>query len=343
MSGKRSNLVMGGSMYSLDERALGARTGHDAAAAWSDSHDLLSIADLSDHELDVLVRRSVAHSNGVPVGRPLVDRTIGIYFRRTSTRTRTAFSVAALKLGANIIGYGPNDLQERTGEIPADTGRVLSGMLDGFVARTAGDPAELRAMAEGHRMAVVNAMTGDEHPTQAITDLSTMLAVFDRLAGLRVLYVGEGNNTAAALALALSRYAGVELALRTPEGYGLPPGILAAARASAAAHDAVVEQQHDLDDLPAAVDVVYTTRWETTGTVKTDPDWRRAFTPFRVSTELMDRWPGAAFMHDLPANRGQEVDAEVLDGPRSVAFRQAEHKLHGAKAVLEWCVGGAAR
>ena len=301
---------------------------------------LLSLADLSDDELEGLVRRAYDHSRGaVPPGAPLAGRIVGTYFRTTSTRTRTSFSVAAMRLGAQVMAYGPHDLQENTGETPGDTGRVLGLMLDGLVARTSGPAAELRAIAAWNTMSVINAMTEDEHPTQAITDLSAMLAVLGRLQGLRVLYVGEGNNTASALALALPRFAETKTYLRTPPGYGVLEDKMAQAREYAARRGTLVEERHDMLELPGEVDVVYTTRWQTTGTTKPDPDWRRVFDPFRVDAALMDRYPSAIFMHDLPAHRGEEVEAGVLDGDRSIAFRQALHKLYGAMAVLEWCLG----
>ena len=187
-------------------------------------------------------------------------------------------------------------------------------------------------------MAVVNAMSAAEHPTQALADLTTMLRHFGHLEGLRVLYIGEGNNTASALTLAMSRCDGATLHLRTPAGYGVAERYLERAAVYAKRSGATVEQRHDMADLPT-VDVVYTTRWQTTGTVKPDPDWRRAFEPFQVSAAVMDTSPSAVFMHDLPAHRGDEVTAEVLDGPRSIAFDQAENKYHSARAVLEWCAG----
>lgn len=285
---------------------------------------LLTLADLSDEELTHLVDRSCAIAAGDTPSGNLRGRVVGIYFTKTSTRTRTAFSAAALRMGAGIIAYGPGDLQVNTGETLADTGRVLARMLDALVVRTAGPPHELATLAAQRRMAVINAMTADEHPTQALADLCTMQLHFGDIRGLRVLYVGEGNNTAAALALAMSRYPKAELHLPTPPGYGLHSD-----------HT----QRHDMDDLPGEIDVVYTTRWQTTGTTKPDPDWRNDFAAFHVGLDLMARYPNALFMHDLPAHRGEEVAAEVLDGPRSIAFDQAEQKLHSATAVLEWAVG----
>jgi len=303
---------------------------------------LLSIGDLSGEELAGLIRRCARYAlaDRPPRPGPLTGLVAGMYFRRTSTRTRTAFSVAALRLGADVIAFGPHDLQENTGESVSDTARVLSSMLDVFVARTADDPDELRTMADQDSMAVINAMTSAEHPTQALADLSTLYALRGDLDGVRVCYLGEGNNTAAALALALARVPGATLRLFTPPGYGLAPEILAAAVEASASCGALVTEEHDPTLLPDDAHVLYTTRWQTTGTVKPDPDWRTVFRPFRVTTDVLKRVPDAVFMHDLPAHRGEEVDAEVLDGDRSIAFTQARHKLYSAMAVLEWAVGG---
>ncbi|WP_328345688.1 ornithine carbamoyltransferase [Micromonospora sp. NBC_00421] len=298
---------------------------------------LISIDDLSDDQLRWIVQRGAEYSRGaVGADRPLSGRVVGVLFRRTSTRTRTAFSAGALRLGAGLVTYGPDDLQLNTGESVEDTGTVLSGMLDVLVARTAGPEAELRAYAAQKQMSVVNAMSAVEHPTQALADLTTIVRHFGRVEGVRVLYVGEGNNTASALTLALSRYPGTELHLRTPPGYGVGQRYLDQAAASARHSGARVEQRHDLSALPP-VDVVYTTRWQTTGSTKPTPDWRTAFAPFQVDEALLAAVPDAVFMHDLPAHRGEEVTAAVLDGPASIAFTQAENKYHSARAVLEWC------
>ncbi|MGW0416115.1 ornithine carbamoyltransferase [Streptomyces collinus] len=307
----------------------------------SQRRHLISIEDLGFEEMRGIVRRGAEFAAGRGEdARPLHDAVVGVLFRKTSTRTRTAFSAGALRLGGRLITYGPGDLQENTGETVEDTASVLSRMLDVLVARTAGSEAELRAFAAQRRMAVINAMSAAEHPTQALTDLTTLLRRFGRIDGLRVLYLGEGNNTASALTLALSRYPGTELHLRTPRGYGVDQYYLDRAAEYAAAGGGLVSQRHDPADLPE-VDVVYTTRWQTTGTTKADPEWRRAFEPFRVDKAVMETSPDALFMHDLPAHRGDEVSADVLDGPASIAFEQAENKYHSARAVLEWCVGGA--
>lgn len=301
---------------------------------------LLSIDDLTTDEIRAIAQRGadVAAHSARPAARPLAGCVVGVYFRRTSTRTRTAFSSGAIRLGAQVIAYGPDDLQENTGESPGDTGRVLSSMLDVLVARTAGPDAELAAFADQRRMSVINAMSAREHPTQALADLTTLLEHFGHLDGLGVRYVGEGNNTAAALALALTRFPGITFHVNAPEGYGLDGRVRERAKLQAATSGATFVEHADMTPLGDA-DVVYTTRWQTTGTAKADPDWRRQFEPFRVDAAVMAAEPAAVLMHDLPAHRDEEITADVLDGPRSLAFRQAEHKLHSAMAVLEHCAG----
>ena len=301
----------------------------------------LSLLDLSADEQAALVTRSVELFRGAPLGRPLAGRCVGLMFTKTSTRTRTAFTVGTVRLGGAPVPYGPAELQTVTGESLADTGRVFGTMLDILVVRTAGPHAEQVELARAARIPVVNAMSAAEHPTQGLCDLAT-LAVHDLLRDVRLLYVGEGNNTAVALAYGLAAVPGATVTFATPPGYGLPDGVLARAdeRAGRTGSGAELREVKDLSELPKRVDVVYTTRWQTTGTSKADPHWRRAFLPFQVDAALMARWPQARFMHDLPAHRGEEVTADVLDGPRSLAWAQARMKLFGATAVLERAAAG---
>jgi ornithine carbamoyltransferase len=185
-------------------------------------------------------------------------------------------------------------------------------------------------------------MSENEHPTQAIADLATIRESFGRLDDLHVLYLGEGNNTAASLALGISRLPGMQLTLVTPAGYGLPEATIETAQTLARKYGARVEQHHRIDRLPTNVDVVYTTRWQTMGVQKSDPDWKTKFQPYGVTSELMaqvSKPAGTIFLHDLPAVRGADVTDMVLDGPQSRAFRQSEYKLFAAMAVLSWCVG----
>ena len=304
--------------------------------------NIVSLAKLEPAQVRTIVNRSVAIAKGQTGGaKTLQDKMVGIYFSKTSTRTRTSFTVGALKLGAQTIAYGPHDLQLNTGESIEDTTRVLAGYLDVLVVRTAGSQHEMEILGSQDDMSVINAMSESEHPTQALADLSTMQEHFGRLEGLKILYVGEGNNTAVALALAASRIPGMQLALRTPPGYGLPAPALAQATAFAKESNADVTEAHHMDSLPVAVDVVYTTRWQTTGTFKADEVWHEKFRPFSVTQALMEQVatsPGSCFMHDLPAVRGEDVDSAVIDGPQSIVFRQSRHKMFSAMAALEWCL-----
>lgn len=304
---------------------------------------VLSILDVSPDELLELVERAVAiAANGGTTMWPLMGGTVGIYFRCSSTRTRTSFTVAAHRLGAETIHYGPNDLQLVTGESIGDTARVLSGFLSALVIRTNQSISEMELFAAQNRMPIINAMSENEHPTQAIADLATIRESFGRLDDLHVLYLGEGNNTAASLALAISRLPGMQLTLVTPAGYGLPEATLAQAQTLAREYGARIEQHHRIDRLPANVDVVYTTRWQTMGVRKSDPNWKTKFQGLSVTSELMaqvSKPTGTIFLHDLPAVRGDDVTDEVLDGPQSRAFRQSEYKMFAAMAVLSWCVG----
>ena len=301
---------------------------------------LVSLVDLTASEIQRVVHRSVSFASGAASGdAPLKGRIVGLDFRQPSTRTRTAFAAAALKLGASTITYGPGDLQTSTGETPGDTARVLAGYLDALVIRTGGPVDELHAMADQQELALINALTENEHPTQALADLSTLAEQFGAVEGLRVLYVGQGNNTAAALALALARVPRTRLTLVSPPGYGLPAATLSAARDFALAHGSEVQQHHSFDAVTSQVDVVYATRWRSLGTRKLDDNWQTQFAPFKITRTLLRdvaSSPRTVLMHDLPAVRGEELEHDLLDGPQCIAFRQARHKLFSAMAILEW-------
>ncbi len=303
---------------------------------------VLSILDFDpDNILRIVDHAAAARAGQLTDFLPLKGRTVGTYFRGLSTRTRTSFTVAAHRLGAQTIHYGPEDLQIASGESIEDTAKVLSGFLDALVIRTNRDLAEMKQFASQQRMPIINAMSACEHPTQVIADLLAIRESLGRLSGVHILYLGEGNNTSASLALAVSLIRGMRLTIVTPSGYGLQSNILETAQVLAGRIGSVVEQHHDIGKLPLEVDVVYTTRWQTMGEPKEDPNWKVKFQPYSVTTALMKRVSkaGTVFLHDLPAVRGEEVTDEVLDGSQSWAFAQAECKLFGAMAVLSWCVG----
>jgi ornithine carbamoyltransferase len=303
---------------------------------------VLSMLDLSPDEVLYLCRRAIQIKHAAADPQTLRGRTVGVYFRKSSTRTRLGFMAGAGRLGATVIHLGPSDLQTTTGETLADTARVLAGYLHVLVMRTNESVAEMQTFAAHPGMSVINALSAEEHPTQALADLTTLLEHFGRIDGLSLLYCGEGNKTAAALALAASRLPGTRLMLATPAGYGLDPQTLAVARSLATTHGATIEEIHDPGAVRDGVDVIYTSRWQEMGVSKPDPDWKARFAPFRVTQALVDRvsGPSTVFMHDLPAVRGEDVDDAVLDGARSLAWVQAQHKMFSAMSVMEWCVRG---
>jgi ornithine carbamoyltransferase len=301
----------------------------------------LTVDGLGPEALKYLINRALILDNLKGKQPGFLDgKFVGVYFRRSSTRTRTAFTLGAVRLGAQVIQYGPNDLQLVTGETAQDTGRVLAQYLDLLVVRTNQALSEMKEFASQGHMSVINAMSENEHPTQAIADLVTIYEVVGRLDPVHVLYIGDGNNTAAALALAISQLPGMRLTVVSPKGYGLSNETLLACSCSAKRYGGAVEQHHRIDNLPKNVDVVYTTRWLTMGDPRPDTSWLDEFAPFRITPAVMARVSKSEetiFMHDLPAVRGSEVVDEVLDGPQSVAFRQAHHKQSSAMAILEWC------
>jgi ornithine carbamoyltransferase len=303
---------------------------------------LLSVAQLGQKNLIRLINRSVDFAAGRnDIGKPLEGKIIGIYFGKPSTRTRTSFTVGALKLGAQTVSYGPSDLQLATGETIRDTARVLSLYLDALVVRTNGAFAEMEDWADQDQLSIINAMSENEHPTQAIADLSTIKEAFGKLEGIHLLYLGEGNNTAAALALAVAQVPGMKATFVTPRRYGLPENVLARASEMAGINDSAIEHHHSMSKLPRNVDVVYATRWQTMGEPHVDREWRKAFAPYSLTGSILrdvSRPPGAIVLHDLPSVRGEDATDEVLDGRQSRVWRQAQHKMFSAMAVLLWCL-----
>src|SRR5918912_380961 len=183
---------------------------------------LFSLADVSGERIHRLVQRSVElFEDRADHSRPLASTIVGVLFAKTSTRTRTAFSAAALRLGGQILTFGPDELQLATGESLEDTARVFGRMLDILVIRTAGPVEQMRRISRYGRLPVINAMASEEHPSQGICDLATVKLYFGRVETVKIMYMGEGNNTAASLLNGIAHYQGCELSLMTPPSYGI--------------------------------------------------------------------------------------------------------------------------
>jgi ornithine carbamoyltransferase len=256
----------------------------------------------------------------------LAGRSVALVFERPSTRTRISFEVGVGELGATPIVLRGGELQLSRGESVADTARVLSRYLDAIVIRS-GSQEDVAELAAGAEVPVVNALTPVHHPCQALADLLTLRERFGELEGLRLAYVGDGNNVARSLAIACE-LAGVELAVAAPDGYQLEEG-----------HGAKLT-----DDPRAAAsgaDAIYTDVWVSMGDEEQAERRRRDLAPFRVDADLLaaarDR---AVVLHCLPAHPGEEISAELLYGERSAVWDQAENRLHTQKALLVKLLSG---
>jgi ornithine carbamoyltransferase len=305
---------------------------------------LLSLSRLEDGDVARLGEAAFAYGTSrEPFTGLLEGAKVGLLFTAPSTRTRTSFWSAARTLGCDTLHFGAADLQVGTGESWGDTGLVLDNYLDAAVVRTNGPQTELEELAVS-LPATVNALSYEEHPTQAVADLCALRGHFGPLGSggrsLRAAYLGLVNNTARALALLAVKTPGMTLDVYSPEGRGFPDDEIKAMNA-AAGRD-VLQQFDHMPKAPDTVDAVYTTRWQSMGVPYENDDWADAFRPFAVTAETMRRFSGgteAVFMHDLPAIREMEATSEVIDGPLSLVRSQAYHKESAAAAALLWVLG----
>jgi len=303
---------------------------------------LLRTSDLRPADLERLLSLAAEFKRAPYRARErLRNETIVLYFNKPSTRTRISFETAVARLGGTPIGVGPADLQLGRGETIEDTAGVLSRYARAFVIRTYAH-ADVERFAAASAIPVVNALTDAHHPCQSLADLLTLRERKGDLAGRKLAYVGAGNNVTHSL-LEAAALAGLHLSVATPAEYAPDPAIVARAQELARATGARLEVSVDPRAAVRDADAVYTDAWLSMG----DPESERAarlarLAPFQVDARLMSAArPDAIFMHCLPDHRGEEVSAEVVDGPRSVVFDQAENRLHTALAVLSALLDGA--
>ncbi|HUJ77414.1 MAG TPA: ornithine carbamoyltransferase [Thermoplasmata archaeon] len=299
--------------------------------------DLLSIQDLGDG-LPALLARAGAMKAARRRGDPSPTRpgtTLGMIFEKPSTRTRTSFEVAIHDLGGHAIYLSPRDMQLGRGETIADTARVLSRYVDA-VAYRAHRAADVRALAAAASVPVINALDDREHPCQIVADLLTLAERWDgRFAGRRLAYVGDGNNVLHSLLLGCAAV-GLSITAATPAGYRPDPAIVAAATATCARTGAAIAWTDRPADAARSADALYTDVWVSMGDEAEAAAREKAFAGFQINADLVAlARPDVWVLHDLPAHRGQEITDEVMDGPRSAVFDQAENRLHAQKAILE--------
>lgn len=294
----------------------------------------LSIPDFSQKELLALMVLAERMRAGQYDARPLKGRALAMVFMKSSTRTRVSFEVGCYQLGGHAIFLSPRDAQLGRGEPIEDTARVLSRYVQGIMIRTFAH-ADVEAMAQYATVPVINGLTDLQHPCQVLADVLTVRQHLGSHEGRTVAWIGDGNNMANSWIDAASRL-GFRLRLACPEGYDPDPTLLK--RAAAAGN---VELLRDPRQAVEGADVVNTDVWASMGQEEEQAERSRAFAGYCVDEVLMKRAaPGAIFLHCLPAHRGEEVSAAVIDGPQSRVWDQAENRLHIQKAIMAVLMGG---
>ncbi|MEM2906214.1 MAG: ornithine carbamoyltransferase [Candidatus Bathyarchaeia archaeon] len=297
--------------------------------------DLLTLQDYASDEIARLLRTAGEMKRG-PRFRPdaLRGKNLAMVFQKPSTRTRLSFEVAMLQLGGHAIYLRWDDLQLGRGETIGDTARMLSRYADGVVARVYRH-SDLEELAGNADIPVINGLSDLFHPCQALADLQTILERKGRLKGVKVAYIGDGNNVCNSLLIACSK-AGTDIAVASPPAYRPNEAIIELALKNARTSGATIEVVEEPSEAARDADVIYTDTFVSMGAEAEREKRLAAFLPrYQVTSKLFSHAkPDAFFMHCLPAHRGEEVAAEVLDGPRSVVVDQAENRLHVQKAVL---------
>jgi ornithine carbamoyltransferase len=280
-----------------------------------------------------MLERGAAYKSGRDRSTPLAGKTLAMIFEKPSTRTRLSFEVGARQLGGAVTVLSPNDMQLARGETVADTARTLSRYVDAIMIR-ANEGAMVEELAAYASVPVINGLTNLSHPCQIMADVMTLEERKGPAAGTVVAWCGDGNNVATSWIHAAQRF-GFALRLACPSALQPSREALAWARAAGA--------RITLTDDPVAAasgaDCIVTDVWVSMGAADSE-ERRRLLTPYQVTERLMERAkPDAIFLHCLPARRGQEVTAEVIDGPHSAVWDEAENRLHAQKGILAWCLG----
>jgi len=298
--------------------------------------DFLAIPDYSRAELHSLFELATRMRDGSYTDKPLAGKSLAMIFMKASTRTRVSFEVGAWQLGGHALFLSPRDVQLGRGEPIADTARVLSRYVDGIMIRTFAH-SEVEELARFASVPVINGLTDLLHPCQILADLLTIRQHLGGIEGRKVAWIGDGNNMANSWINA-AYVLGFELTLACPEGYDPDAAILE--RAQGAAKVRVVRDPAEAAD---GADVINTDVWASMGQEEEQKVREEAFSGYMVDSKLMGRAkPGAIFMHCLPAHRGEEVSADVIDGPQSVVWDEAENRLHVQKAIMANLMGGVA-
>jgi ornithine carbamoyltransferase len=301
----------------------------------------ITLADWSTKELWQLIQLATYLKMEWQAGgnKPLLkNKTLAMVFQKPSLRTRVSFELAMKQLGGDAIMLGPDEIGLGKRETIADVARVLSGYVQGIMARVF-DHQHVVELAKWASVPVINGLSDDHHPCQALGDILTIFEHFGRLKGLRIAYIGDGNNTAASLLLAAAHF-GVHFNAATPSEYEIPAKAQVEAAALAHKSGATIQMFHDPKLAAAHADVLYTDTWVSMGQEAETAKRLEIFKCYQINQELVETAnEDCIVMHCLPAHRGQEITDEVADGPRSEIFPQAENRLHIQKAILVKLMG----
>jgi len=292
--------------------------------------DFIDIADLDAEELKHLVELAHAIKAGGWSHKPLRGKHVAMLFQKPSHRTRVSFEVGIARLGGTTTTLSEHDVQHGVRETVADAARVLDRYVDGVVARLRSH-ADMLELAAASARPVINGLTDRSHPCQVLADLVTLEEVKGDLSKQHVAFIGDGNNVAASL-IEASALTGFALTVVSPDGYQPKADVLERARSTSAGPFRVTLTS-DLAAIDKAT-AIYTDVWASMGQENERDERRKVFAEYQVNEATMDAAPGAVFMHCLPAHRGEEVTDEVIDGPRSVVFDQAENRLYAQMAVM---------
>lgn len=295
--------------------------------------DLLSIHELAPDEIEKILRTALSLKRDGGGHDLLRGKTLALIFEKPSLRTRVSFDVAMQELGGHAIYLSQSEVGLGQREPVADVARVLSRYVDVIAARTYSHQT-LLDLARHSDIPVINALSDEEHPCQALADLLTVLERFETLRGVRLAFIGDGFNVAASLAEA-SALCGVSFAMAAPDGYSLPEPTRRLVERIAHENGGRADFYTSPTEAVRDADVVYTDVWASMGQEDSIAQRKEAFTGYAITANIMSlAKPNAIFMHDLPAHRGEEVMDDVIEGPQSVVFDQAENRLHAQKAIL---------
>lgn len=303
--------------------------------------DFISLKDFTTAEILYLLDLADNLKAKLKAGEPhplLAGKTLGMIFTKRSTRTRVSFEVGMYQLGGYPLFLTKDDLQLGRGETIADTARVLSRYLDGIMIRTYSH-RDVEELAEYASIPVINGLTDFLHPTQALADIMTIREWKGKIKGLNLTFIGDGNNVAHSLMYGGARV-GLNVTIACPSGYEPMPQVVEEARRIAAGNGCQIAVTNNIKEAAAGADVLYTDVWASMGQEEEAEKRRQAFRKYQINSELLKlAKPDAMVLHCLPAHRGEEITDEVMDGPQSAVFDEAENRLHAHKAIMAALMG----